>query len=783
MLLFKPKNLFLITLFFYLFIFNSIFSQDKILSVFESYSELPREVAFVHLNKSIYIKGENIGYKAYVLDKANRKPSLETTNLYCVILDSTNTVIKQQLVKVENGMASGLFQLDSLFTSGDYKFSAFTNWMRNFSEQNHFSQSIKIIDPEKTKEVNSRNINLNVDAQFLPEGGHAVVGIETVYGVVIKNNFGFGIPNIEGDIVDSKNNRVTNFKLNDLGISRFILRPKLNEQYTAVFQINNKEHRFPLTGIKPFGYGIKIQNLNSKLGVLVSSSKKNSKKNYLTIHSGDSIKSLDIDFNKSTSVLKVIPIDDLYPSMNIFTLFNDEGKPILERLFFNYDGLRVVNLETPKLNKGTDSLEVSLSLKEKSKNLLGSLSLSILPAETKSYNAHHNLISSVHLTPYLNGPTEKANYYFKNITPRKKYDLDNLLLTQGWSSYDWNFMQSQKPDYLFDFEKGITYKTSINGDAAPVYFQYPTLFHGSETFTIEDNESSFTKNFFFPFDKEKLSLSQINKNGELKKPGVFVQFKPSVIPKVNFRNHILQNQQNVIFNSETIPPLSFESISKLQELDEVVLLKRKTADRIERIKNRSFGNVDFFGIDDHRRNQYLSAYLNQRGFTVIEEAGQVSIANRNPNSPNNATPIIYLDDAILIDFSNLYQFRLDIVDYIEINKSGVGGGIRGGGGIIKIYTDPFKRTNKSKVAISASYDIPLSFTQNKRYYTPLYNSYASDFFKNYGAIDWYPDLTVNGAEISKFKVINTGLSKVKLFVEGILNDGSFISDAIEVEIK
>ena len=42
---------------------------DQLFSSFTSYSELPREVAYVHLNKSVYIKGEALGFKAYVMDK------------------------------------------------------------------------------------------------------------------------------------------------------------------------------------------------------------------------------------------------------------------------------------------------------------------------------------------------------------------------------------------------------------------------------------------------------------------------------------------------------------------------------------------------------------------------------------------------------------------------------------------------------------------------------------------------------------------------------------------
>ena len=102
-------------------------------------STLPREVVFVHLNKSVYIKGEAVGFKAYVLDKDTKKRSLETKNLYCTILDEDENIVKQQMIRIQEGVGNGIIELDSLFTSGNYLFKAYTNWMRNFSEAQLFS--------------------------------------------------------------------------------------------------------------------------------------------------------------------------------------------------------------------------------------------------------------------------------------------------------------------------------------------------------------------------------------------------------------------------------------------------------------------------------------------------------------------------------------------------------------------------------------------------------------------------------------------------------------------
>ena len=106
---------------------QNIFKESKIDSSFINYVKKPREVAYSHLNKSTFIIGEDIGFTTYILNSTTNLLSSFTSNLYCVIKDENEKVVKKQLIKVENGVAHNSILIDSLFTSGTYKFFAFTN--------------------------------------------------------------------------------------------------------------------------------------------------------------------------------------------------------------------------------------------------------------------------------------------------------------------------------------------------------------------------------------------------------------------------------------------------------------------------------------------------------------------------------------------------------------------------------------------------------------------------------------------------------------------------------
>ena len=190
--------------------------DDEIIEAYEDYTDAPREVVYLHLNKSTYIIGETIGFTAYVLDKNSKKPSLLTTNLYVSVEDKAQNIVKQKLIMVNNGVASNTFEVDSLFSDGNYNIKAYTKWMLNFNEQNYFIESIKIKD-QKNSDSNKKQLVSNpIDAQFLPESGHLLHGVENNIGVVIKDHNGYGIPFAKGEVFDKNGGLLTTFKTNKL---------------------------------------------------------------------------------------------------------------------------------------------------------------------------------------------------------------------------------------------------------------------------------------------------------------------------------------------------------------------------------------------------------------------------------------------------------------------------------------------------------------------------------------------------------------------------------------
>lgn len=778
---------------------DTAFEDYDLLSSYEDYAELEREVVYLHLNKSTYIKGESIGLKAYVFDKATQRFSTATSNLYCTIQDEKNAIVKQKLILINDGIGINDFIVDSLFTSGEYKITAYTNWMKNFDEKNYFSQTIRIIDPEIENVAKNIKTISEIDAQFLPEGGHLVTNVETIIGVTIKDKFGFGIPNIECNVINSKDEVITNFKLNTLGLGRFNLKPLSNETYKVVLKYDEKDYEFDLKNIQTQGIGLAVKRLKDKTYITLKTNEStfdqvSNKVFIMAIHNGNQLKAFNIKFNEDLDVVKAVSNTDLFSGINIITIFNDHNTPILERQIFNYDGLKFAVSSDPIVEKKKDSLLVSIPYSNLDTKTFNNFSISVLPEQTRAYNHHENISSSTLLQPHVRGYIENSQYYFQSITQKKQHELDNLLLTQGWSSYDWENIFNNPPDYDFDFENGMSYVANFANKGNQQLIIYPTLNGPLEIIELKPDEMSFEKQGFFPISNEKIKISAIDKKGKPVMPNISLKFDPEVFPDFNLAHDFATLRPREARLSEVNNYSDFENGWKtIEQLDEVKLIGRRKYTEIDRIKNATVGKVEFFDDKKRLKFQTIGRYLSTKGFIVLEnKAGglgfqifrRVNTTGRPLNSSDNI-PVIYLDDVILhSDLGILRDMTMADVEYIEVNLSGIGGGMRGGGGIVKIKTNPFKIHNSTeKKTAHKSFEIPLKFDVAKQFYIPKYTSYTSDFFNEYGVIDWFSNVSTDSNGVLKLKIFDNETTNLKLFIEGFSNEGTYISEVKNIKIN
>ncbi|MBC3845602.1 hypothetical protein H8K90_04375 [Winogradskyella echinorum] len=772
--------------------FNLLTAQEDpidILDSYEDYTSGAREVVYVHLNKSTYIKGESIGFTAYVLDKKDKKPSLVTTNLYVSIEDEKNNVLQKKLLKVENGVASNIIELDSSFTSGYYTFKAYTNWMRNFNEQNYFIESVRIIDPKAEEYLETTTVENTIDAQFLPEGGHLLNGVINNVGVVLKDSKGYGVASVKGEVRDQKDNLVTQFEVNQFGIGKFPLLAEIGNSYKVNLSYLNKDYSFTLNEkIESIGVTMSLVNHKNKAIVSLTTNKESLKhiknKPYsLTVHNGEKIEVLDIVFNNQLDILTVFDLEMLTPGVNILTLFNEKNQPIIERLFFNYNGIDVITSSNLSASKAGDSITMKLNFKDISAQQFNNLSVSVLPQETKSYGRHHNILSYTYLQPYVNGTIEQAKYYFTDISQEKQMELDNLLITQGWSSYDWQHIFNTNPSLNYPFEQGITLKANIHSEnkaSESIYMMHTSNITQPRFFKVENLEYNyFYIDSLFPVKSERLYLSTFDKKEIIQPPKLYLQSTPNEIPHLFSLRYGLNPKDNYTIATDLNKNvMQFEKINRVEELDEVIVkgeLDKKKI-RLKELSENAFGRITIIDENEITQHMFLSRFLQSKGYIAIDvhDASVLFVTNRSSFNP---PPAIFVDN-FRANMNELYLYSMDHIDYIEIEKNGTYGRNYGA---IKIFTYPGSRreNNRNK---KLEFKFPLTFTPEKKFYVPKYRYYNDDFYKGYGTIAWKPELVTDANGYISIKIKQPEVP-VTLYIEGIANDGSFIFEEKTISLN
>lgn len=794
----------------------SISAQEdsEILDAYEDYTEAAREVVYMHLNKSTYIKGESIGFTAYVMDKKDKKPSQLTTNLYVSIEDENKNILKQKLIRVDDGVASNSFEIDSLFSSGYYKVKAYTNWMLNFNEQNHYVESVRIINPETEEYVEEERAKNTIDAQFLPESGHLLNGVINNIGVVIKDNFGFGIPYAKGEVIGKNNEVLSSFETNQFGIGKFQLLANTNDNYKVNITSANKDFSVNLNQkIETKGIIMSLKSLKSKVFVSIITNPEtleNIKNNRYTLmaHNGDNYDIMDIYFTDNTVVTKAIDYSNSATGVNILTLFDEDDNPIAERLFFNYNGIEVFKSNNVTASRKRDTVTVNLGFNGIDSKLINSLSVSVLPEETKSYSRHNNIVSYTYLQPYLRGAIEQAKYYFTDTDAKKQYELDNLLLTQGWSSYDWNTIFQNVPNQTHTFEQGIRLKANLPNDISKgpnnSYLMHAIADEEPRIFDLSEGENSFLIDNLFPIGADKIYMSRMTKVNGLLPASLYFQSFPSAIPRLTTDSRVLNPKHDYKIEANLKPTVFKEfNFDEVQALDEVIVqseLDRKRT-KMREFNKHKFGKVSVIEEEERLMFNTLGQFLVSKGFDVVDTGGQFivedrSLINRTPKDSGGGGegteviagtqasfgPAFFLDGMLLLDTSILYQYSLTNVDYIEINRLGIGEGARGGNGVVKIYSSKMGSKSRNNQDTVQDFKLPLSFSAEKKFYVPKYQSYYNDFYKGYGVIGWEPKVKIDENGIASFKIVKPR-GNIKVFIEGIANDGVFIFEEKSISLN
>lgn len=416
-------------------------NPENFISRLTSYHENHlREKVYVHTDRDFYLAGDILWLKAYVENAADNKPLSLSKVVYVELLNRQHEPVLQTKISAKDGAGSGSFQLPMTVVSDNYELRAYTNWMKNDSSEFYFKKFITIINTTTNLDTSLLNKALVYRLSFFPEGGNLVNGLNSVVAFKINNNSGRGSVT-EGVIVNQSRDTIAHFKSNQFGMGHFSFTPKSGEIYKGIVTLNDGSI---ITTTLPeaynSGYVMHLKDEGNQLKIAVSSSDEPSQNVFLVAETRQNIgfsASSRIENNKAVFDINK---NTLAEGVAHITLFDSNGQPLCERLYFKRPKDKmVIHAKMDKENfSKRDKVNIGVFTADNNGNpLSGNLSVAVYRLDSLHLPGQENIYNYLWLSSDVKGFIENPNYYFENDNTPTNNELDDLLLTQGWRTFDW----------------------------------------------------------------------------------------------------------------------------------------------------------------------------------------------------------------------------------------------------------------------------------------------------------------------------------------------------------
>lgn len=150
-------------------------TKDSLINnIVEQIVLFPQEKLYLQIDKPLYLSGEKIWFRAYLVDATLHRPVLNQY-VYVELINPLDSVVSRAKIRQNQGAYSGHIQLNEKLPEGDYTLCAYTENMLNLEKDFFFKKNIQIGSPLSATVI--------TDVQFSFEEGNklnAAVSFEDI---------------------------------------------------------------------------------------------------------------------------------------------------------------------------------------------------------------------------------------------------------------------------------------------------------------------------------------------------------------------------------------------------------------------------------------------------------------------------------------------------------------------------------------------------------------------------------------------------------------------------
>ncbi len=649
----------------------------------------------------------------------------------------------------------------------------------------------KIIPLKTTSDTNS--------VRFFPESGHLVAGNVTKVGFKALKPEGLGI-DVAGYVEDEEGARIVDFESAYGGMGNFHFIPQSGKTYTAkVTFADGSELLENLPKVQASGYALAVNNdLAKQIFVQAFASDDlvaGQEINLLLQRNANIFYASKSKFEKNEIVFS-IPRDSIPAGVIQVTLFSSKMQPLAERTIFNSSEIALLPI-TLSSDKETyrpkDKATVRINVgHDADTNRIAALSAAVIDLGKVPINEHRdgNILASLLLNSDIKGYIETPEYYFEDTDAVKMRQLDNVMLTQGWSRVNWSDLTAGKtPAITYHPEQDLRISGLVTkrDGKTPVPKATVTILSTSDVGAVIDTVTGADGRFNFDrllfYDNTKFVVQARDEWG---RRNVEVQLDETPGQQVTRNRNAPDATVNV--NQSISAYLKntqeqFEEMEKYGLKERTILLEEvKVTREAEKSKVRHSSNLNGPG----RADQVITADEMMMGCVTLDICLQgrlmgVVFRSGVPYSTRSFDqPMQIVLDGMFLEpeaLSMINPFDVETVEVLRRIENTAIYGMRGGGGVIIITT---KRGdsggyNRDLYTPGIATHSPQGYYEVREFYAPDYSAPVDslDGMKDLRTtIHWMPHIVTDEKGSATFEFYTAeDRGTYRIMVEGLDVDG------------
>lgn len=442
------KKIAIIITSFILFVCGTAFMNDDDLDMItqklQQYFEMfPAEKVYLHFSEDVWVAGEKVWCKAYLVNGNNLQLSTESKVMYADLRNRQGEIVQSLTLNTSSGIARGSFVLSDSLSNGWYQIHTYTQWMRNFEEESHFIRPVFVVNPLQEIHQNSSSKTLTANdlkLSILVPDDHLIAGKSKFIRLGVTHKTGEGIPT-KGAIVTENDSLISPIQTNEFGIGSAQLSPEIGNRYFFSTVVEGDTVRYPLPPVKNQKIALEIHQQQTdamQVKVLGLHDTNRSAKLYLLAVSGEKVvytESLKLRSDQGTVEL---PYNLFHHGVGHIAIFNETNSLLdAKKVVIPHQSSVTVRISTDQPSyTPREKGQFTLALSDQQGNPLAAhASVSIRKA-----NALSNKMPAVHIENTLFARDEKIDSF------------------QSTHDFDWNRIM-QQPLQKIHFPKeteGIT---------------------------------------------------------------------------------------------------------------------------------------------------------------------------------------------------------------------------------------------------------------------------------------------------------------------------------------